>query len=65
MSCPFLLNYEITSLGELNKTTQNREVADFQTKIHAFCFQDRSRELCMAVVLYGLWLTMYSYMCHS
>jgi hypothetical protein len=40
MSCPFLLNYEITSLGELNKTTQIREVADFQTKIHAFCFPD-------------------------
>jgi hypothetical protein len=38
MSCPFLLNYEITSLGELNKTTQILEVANFQTKIHAFSF---------------------------
>jgi hypothetical protein len=27
-------------LGELNKTTQNCEVVNFQTKIHAFCFPD-------------------------
>jgi len=40
MSCPFLLNYQSASLGELNKTTQNREVANFQTKIYAFSFLD-------------------------
>jgi hypothetical protein len=40
MSCPFLLNYEIASLGELKKTTQNREVVNFRTKIHAFSFPD-------------------------
>ena len=63
MSCPFLSNYEITSLGELNKTTQNRKVVNFRTEIHAFFFRTRSRELYRAVVVYRLWLTVY--VCHS